>query len=649
MIEGIKEIGKIRLSGKEEEFGILDSLLENLPQKQNRELQIVILNYNIFERKINIEFENIKEDTAQKYLWMGKLPSNNPQIYSTTSNLDYLISQVIPNLTKKAPEGSTFSRMLNQVIDTMFCDIGLKGRRKFVLNLEKCRIVEQGYMEELKKKVDKRRRENIKESAIFKEVMKDIRAKMDNFISQESKVSLKKGDIGLYTLKINNKLMAENEEYQRLVIKEKIDSLFGDKEKVCSSCGENKPITDRPKFARARSALGYYITDKVGFSSKLSGDFTKSFTLCKDCYRDLLSGEVFVRNRLSSNIGGLNLYIIPKFLFSAGISQNQLDKWADYIKDSFNSVKSLAGLKEFEERLERYKEFENIKNNFFLNFLFFKARQAEFKVLKLIKDVPPTRLEILTRVANEVKDTGENLLGEPNKWEISLRGIYYLIPMRKRIADITEYRKILEIYDAIFSENPISYRFLIQQFIELAQVYRFEKFDVYNIGRQNPDIGLIYASLKANLLLLYLKKLGILKGGKGNMDYDSLDLDEGIKSFVNEMGYNEPKVAMFLLGYLIGEVGNAQYREGNSKPVLGKITYQGMNKNKLIRLLNEVFEKIVQYNKKYKTLHYNEGIFAECKRLMDKTIDKPLSDQENVFYVLSGYAYATHQAIKASK
>jgi len=72
-----------------------------------------------------------------------------------------------------------------------------------------------------------------------------------------------------------------------------------------------------------------------------------------------------------------------------------------------------------------------------------------------------------------------------------------------------------------------------------------------------------------------------------------------------------------------------------------------MNKGKLKRLVNEVFEKLIEY----KLLSFNnEKKFAECKRLMDKQIDHwPLSDQDSVFYVLSGYAYSTHKAIKAGK
>jgi len=211
------------------------------------------------------------------------------------------------------------------------------------------------------------------------------------------------------------------------------------------------------------------------------------------------------------------------------------------------------------------------------------------------------------------------------------------------------------LYDVIFSGKPVAYSFLIGQFIELARVYKFEKFANYNIGKsQNSGIGLVYAILKANLFLLYLQRLNLLKGGEC-MNYATLELDTEIKNFLKEMKYDEPKVAMFLLGYLIGEIGNAQYRlsESRIKPILNKINFEGMNPDKLIRLTNEVFEKLNQYKvffKKEKSrvplLIFNQGIFNEYKRLIDKEIANwQLSNHENVFYVLSGYAYATYKAL----
>lgn len=130
------------------------------------------------------------------------------------------------------------------------------------------------------------------------------------------------------------------------------------------------------------------------------------------------------------------------------------------------------------------------------------------------------------------------------------------------------------------------------------------------------------------------------------MDYDILQLEEEIKMFLKEMGYDESRVALFLLGYLVGQIGNAQYNKGKSKPILGKITFQGMNKGKLMRLTNDVFEKLIEY----KQLSFNETIFAEYKKLLDQHIEtRQLQDHENVFYVLSGYAYATHRALQKSE
>ena len=99
------------------------------------------------------------------------------------------------------------------------------------------------------------------------------------------------------------------------------------------------------------------------------------------------------------------------------------------------------------------------------------------------------------------------------------------------------------------------------------------------------------------------------------------------------MDYNKAQTALFLLGRLIGEVG---YRQGGKEPILEKINYQGMDPRRILRLTNEVFEKL----KQYKVLQYNKGIFSICKMLLDKEIEHwSLDDQENVFYILSGYSY----------
>lgn len=128
------------------------------------------------------------------------------------------------------------------------------------------------------------------------------------------------------------------------------------------------------------------------------------------------------------------------------------------------------------------------------------------------------------------------------------------------------------------------------------------------------------------------------------MDTSDLKVKDDIKDYILEMEYDEQQSAMFLLGYLIGEIGNAQYKRmgEDRKPILNKLNFGGIDKNKIIRLTNDIFNKLVQE----KIRKYNEVTFSECKRLLDLNKDSwKLNKQENLFYILSGYGYDTTRAM----
>jgi CRISPR-associated protein Csh1 len=133
-----------------------------------------------------------------------------------------------------------------------------------------------------------------------------------------------------------------------------------------------------------------------------------------------------------------------------------------------------------------------------------------------------------------------------------------------------------------------------------------------------------------------------------NESKGNIAVPEEITKFWIDIGtYDDPRKALFLLGYIVGNVGNKQYKSGHkTKPILNKINFQGMNIQTIIRLTNDIFEKLSQY----KILGYNEAIFHQYKRLVDiYSSDWPLNNQENVFYILSGYSFSTYQAITTGK
>ncbi len=123
-------------------------------------------------------------------------------------------------------------------------------------------------------------------------------------------------------------------------------------------------------------------------------------------------------------------------------------------------------------------------------------------------------------------------------------------------------------------------------------------------------------------------------------------LSENLTRYVEKMGYSEEATALFLLGYMIGAIGAEQVRGTDynaKKPILNKIN---VNAQQIRILSNEVFEKLDQY----RIRGYYEKTFAVMKSFLDPHINQwPLSDAENVFYLLSGYAFYTYERIAKAR
>lgn len=647
MIEGVKEIGSMVLCKDRE--NIIEGLLKEVPsERRNKKQHLMILDFYPEKDIIEIDFEAIDRDTPKKYIWIGNpKASNSPRDRLTTDNLSHLISQVIPNLVLFLPE-CELKTILKQILEQFFFDLGeQKGqdnRYRYVLDLKKVGIGED-MIENARNEVA-----FVSMNRVAKETVKRITNVFFNYLKE--KYNFSKDELSLFTIKANGKILAKTNDYIDYIESSLIeDSFLETTNGHCHLCNKKQDVTyDTTKFR-----FTYYITDKIGFSSELKGKsndgFLKNFSLCRRCYKELLTGETFILNHLKTNLVGFDLLIVPKFIFTSKLESSKLVDWSEYVKGKFSSICRLEDLYKFEKKIiEDYILYEDSKNSFIINLLFFRQEQSAFKILKLIKDVPPSRIDVINENIKKVGSIGDKIFGEDNRWYITLTKMYYLFPIKVRRGQNIDYRKLLEFYDQIFSLKLISYDFLINQFIELAKVYRFEKFAYFNIKEvSDSSIGLAYTVLEANLLLLLLRKLGLLSfDNRGEMMIEKkIAIDEGILNYIKELNYTEPQQGLFMLGYLIGEVGNSQWIKGDtSKSILGKITFQGIDTNKLLRLCNDVFQKLREYRK----LDYNEVNYFFMKNIVDKYIKRwPLSDQENVFYILSGYAFSTHNFLKRAK
>ncbi len=129
---------------------------------------------------------------------------------------------------------------------------------------------------------------------------------------------------------------------------------------------------------------------------------------------DLMAGERFIDNNMKTYIGGLRLYIIPTLLFkNAGLNFVAL---SNSIKHLNNAIVNLNSLSKLDREIIDFKEFKDEKNNFIVNYLFYRKGKSDFKILKLIKDVPPSRLTLINNKELEI----DQLIKESYKREHDL-------------------------------------------------------------------------------------------------------------------------------------------------------------------------------------------------------------------------------------
>jgi len=473
----------------------------------------------------------------------------------------------------------------------------------------------------------------------------------------QSITGLNPNEISLYTLKIDGKLVCQQEKYWDIIYKEKIEKLFegnGDYKQyfnsnsICSICStKNIPTTSNATNLR----LKFYMTNKPGFSSNLDGNFKNNYNICQNCYQHLMIAERYIDENLRIKIGGLSVYVLPKFTFPK--DGFNIDSFSKYIIENTNQIKNLK--KAGKILKDESGKFDQFKNSYLINYLFYQKTKSEFQILKLMKEIPPSRIETIMREEQNIYSIINIILGDEytaNDLKIDLDNLWGCIPINNNLQGYSRYLALIE---SIFSDKPINYDFIINQAVETLKIIRFG-IEGTNIWNKNQDDSKKYYFVnrifRLNMLILFLKKLNLLGGNMKNQK-NSTDVEELIPDEISnywkivDIYQDNQKKGLFLIGYLIGQVGNEQRsKQIRNKPILNKINFQGMGTEKLKRLTADILEKLRQYQ----ILNYNENIYSASQILIESNIQTwSLSNQENVFFILSGFAYSNFLLKKKSK
>ena len=378
--------------------------------------------------------------------------------------------------------------------------------------------------------------------------------------------------------------------------------------------------------------------------------------LCQDCLNAYLSGEKFIKNNLKTSIAKFSVYVYPHFIVGESLNKDFLKNECEKIGDNFNTIVNYKEIERLDKVINEeisYNEQEDY-TYYSLNLLFYKQNQKATKIQRLIKDINPIMIKKIAE--NEFNCEKQFLAyynGKEQFLKIDLKAMYFLIPIRlDNKSDATQFRSLLSLYDCIFTNKAINKDYIIKNINSCLKVIYYDEkgFNISNSASDSKanNLNFINTAIRGNMLIKFLMLMGNIKGGQG-MDVTNLKVDEQLKQYIKDMEYTEEETTLFLLGVLMGNIGTAQYnrnRESARKPILNKINFGGIDKAKLQRLSNDIFGKLDQE----KILKNNEIVFQQHKELLDKNFKKwSLNKNENLFYILSGYSYASMKAITGKK
>ena len=677
MINSIRTIGTILGKEVNDENDLLKYLVKR--EDNNQKKYIIIMNFDTKKKLVEFNIEEGSPDKLEHYLWIGNYPGNCKQINCITDNLNNMLMNTINDLIAYLDENSHLEandiyKSAKRVFENFYFSYKDKEKKeKYYLDWKKIKNFEKR-IEVYNANPNNKSKIHINQ----KELLEEKNKYNDNIIKAFGFNEKYEGKPirYLYLLSIDNETFFDQQtyavQYKKMLVYEKFKKNFSSNNKgkkyikfaVCTVCG--KP--DQQNCTSKDYVFKFYIQDKPGFSSNFDGKFTKNFLICEDCYKKSLVGKNFITRQLKSRLWNLKFYIIPEFFREAKID---IYKVSEIIKKIYNPASNIKSLEEFNKHLKNYIKWNDCKNSFTINYLFYSPKNKNnpdaLNIVKIFKDVKPFRLDTLFKTINDINQNTSitNLFGI----NFSLVDIYYIIPQKENTVSYS----YLDCIEAAFKALTIHEKTQIKEFVKGMRIlYYKEQTDakghaVYNLGKRynkkdNSDYYLRYHIYKCNFFLFFMECIGCIKEYYMNNSSEELiilinskiaalqkannkklqviidkfnrlkNYLESFKSIIN----SDQKIALIVMGYIMSDVAYKQYQAGlKNKPVLSKIKFSGMNIRDIIKFSNVLTEKLVQY----KRIDYTELLLYIKDKLLIKHMDCwELTIDENVFYIMSGYA-----------
>ena len=626
MLEALIELGKIRMDSMD----LIDTKLESirLLDKNNKPNYIIKINFDTINKKIEvISNEEVSDSTAKEYLWIGRDGGPNSRQWNVTfSSAAYLITEVLNQIYLK-DISEELNVKIKEILKDFFYEIDTSDEKyKYFLKMDKY----LDYEEDIWGKLN---------NGKIKKAQKDLIKDFESLISKKTGISKK--NIGLFTLMIDGKPIAKLKDFREFLINYYTETENKKSKNICSYCLSSEGVDSK----NPNKNLKYFGNNLYSFASeyKKKNYISKNFALCKKCMDNLNSGENFAYENLRTRTGKyIDTLIIPHFFETKNLEFNKLNRISEVLLETYNNSKNIEAIDEFKSKIERLTQSDIY---YLINFIFIEIGQNGIKIKKIIEDVNP---DIFSKIADADMDS-KKIVDKYYRYKTDykfggLDAVYFTLPLLIGSSDITNYRLMLDIYSSILNLKKLNYKTLIKKWTDIYSIIYYEN-SSYNISpKTNKILSLENKIVDLIYILEFYKNLGILDIKEGGLNME-IDLSEKMVEFINEMKFDDEKTAMFLMGYLVGEIGRKQNKlnesgDGSYKPILNKINFNGIDMRRITRLSTDLFEKMRQL----KIASYNENTYHQMMKLINKNKENwSLDKNENLFYLMTGYGFKNYK------
>lgn len=635
--------------------------------KENEVPYTTFMVFDLKNKQINFEVKDeFKEMHLHEYYYFGNNGRNNQQCYLVRESisLKYLLKELWPDLYQTLSHYNLQNLELGKLLKKLDNQgyIFINKKEGWGINPEKLTIIKEqpqlkvevlSKKNKIKVKAPEQEEKNLNYESFIRLFIKDEN-KHNRFVLVVPVVRMEDGEeVILSTLKdylemyklVNN--LGTNTQ-QKMIKEEK---------KFCYLCGQTRAdvSSEYSKNFAGNGINKIFTTTKINTSPYLRNfNYDYVYATCQECYQKLWSGEKAISEHFTGKIAGEDVFIIPEGLFR-NFDYNHLYRLKKDIDLSFQISKA----DEWLQQLEAEVLLENL-DQYALNFIFYRSDGNSITILETIEDVPFIRFQtILEKLAEEALKLQVHLRS------MSIGHIYRIIPVNiNRKGEQLDIGRVLSFYKALLNGEQVKAEILFNYATEaldkglrqLSKEKSKEKFDNYiNLNlhsfKNNYEdfyikniimryLVLIHTCQEFNILDKTIFKEGEEVIGEIKTGSEKVNLSiKNMEDFLALQGFVSESRALFYVGVLLHRVALVQwFKEHKKKPVLKKVHFQGMNQKEVYQLYHDLLEKLRQYNSW--TL-FTEAIMNRFHYYFPGNLEQkwPLSEQANVFYIMSGYAY----------